>query len=181
MDSDWKLVFNNNIESTKNVYEAAKTNNVKKVIFASSNHAVGLFENDSPYKEIVRGEYKNLDPKKIQKIDENVPIRPDSFYGVSKAFGEAIGRYYYETYKIQSINLRIGTVQKIDSPKSSIRHYATWLSHKDIAQLVEKSIIHDLKFEIFYGVSNNKWRFWDIENSYNKISYEPVENAENYR
>ena len=43
-------------------------------------------------------------PKKIQKIDENVPIRPDSFYGVSKAFGEAIGRYYYETYKIQSIN-----------------------------------------------------------------------------
>ena len=181
MDSDWKLVFDNNIESTKNVYEAAKNNNVKKVIFASSNHAVGLFENDSPYKEIVRGEYKNLDPKKIQKIDENVPIRPDSFYGVSKAFGEAIGRYYYETYKIQSINLRIGTVLKIDSPKSDIRHYATWLSHKDIAQLVEKSIIHDLKFEIFYGVSNNKWRFWDIENSYNKISYEPVENAENYR
>ena len=181
MDSDWKLVFNNNIESTKNVYEAAKNNNVKKVIFASSNHAIGLFENDSPYKEIVRGEYKNLDPKKIKKIDENVPVRPDSFYGVSKAFGEAIGRYYYETYKIQSINLRIGTVQKIDSPKSSIRHYATWLSHKDIAQLVEKCIIHDLKFEIFYGVSNNKWRFWDIQNSYNKISYEPVENAENYR
>ena len=56
------------------------------------------------------------------------------------------------------------------------------LYHEDLAQLIDKCIEKEnLNFEIFYGVSNNKWRFWDIENSYNKISYEPVENAENYR
>ena len=110
VDSDWELVLKNNIESTRNIYEAAKINGVKKVIFASSNHAVGLFENDSPYKEIVEGKYEGLDPKNIKKIDKNVPIRPDSYYGVSKTYGEAIGRYYYETFNIKSVNLRIGTV-----------------------------------------------------------------------
>ena len=181
VNSNWKEVLDNNIESTRNVYESAKINGVKKVIFASSNHAVGLFENDSPYKEIVSGKYNNIDPDTIKRIDENVPIRPDSYYGVSKSFGESIGRYYFETYNIQSINLRIGTVQKIDTPKSSIRHYSTWLSHRDISQLVEKSIIHDVGFEIFYGVSNNKWRIWDISNAYKKISYMPIDNAENFR
>jgi len=181
VNSNWKEVLDNNIESTRNVYESAKINGVKKVIFASSNHAVGLFENDSPYKEIVSGKYNNIDPDTIKRIDENVPIRPDSYYGVSKSFGESIGRYYFETYNIQSINLRIGTVQKIDTPKSSIRHYSTWLSHRDISQLVEKSIIHEVGFEIFYGVSNNKWRIWDISNAYKKISYMPIDNAENFR
>jgi len=181
VDSSWDLVLKNNIESTRNVYEAARKNNVEKVIFASSNHAVGLFENDEPYKQIVAGDYKNIDHNKIPLIDHNVPIRPDSYYGISKAYGESMGRFYFENFGIQSINLRIGTVQKLDTPKSSVRHFATWLSHKDIAQLVEKSIINDLGFEIFYGVSNNKWRFWDIRNAYNKIGYEPVENAENYR
>ena len=181
VDSDWELVLKNNIESTRNVYEAAKINDVKKVIFASSNHAVGLFENDSPYKEIVEGKYEGLDPKNIKKVDKNVSIRPDSYYGVSKSYGEAIGRYYYETFNIKSINLRIGTVLNSDDPSTSIRHFATLLSHRDISQLVEKSIIHNVEFEIFYGVSNNKWRFWDIEDSQKKISYMPVDNAEEYR
>ena len=181
VDSDWELVLKNNIESTRNVYEAAKINGVKKVIFASSNHAVGLFENDSPYKEIVEGKYEGLDPKNLKKVDKNVPIRPDSYYGVSKSYGEAIGRYYYETFNIKSINLRIGTVLNSDDPSTSIRHFSTWLSHRDISQLVEKSIIHNVEFEIFYGVSNNKWRFWDIEDSQKKISYMPVDNAEEYR
>ncbi|MDG2101971.1 MAG: NAD-dependent epimerase/dehydratase family protein [Dehalococcoidales bacterium] len=181
VNSSWEDVLKNNIESTRNIYESAKVNGVKKVIFASSNHTVGLFENDSPYKEIVAGEYNNISPESIKKIDENVPLRPDSYYGVSKSFGESIGRYYFETFGIQSVNLRIGTVQKVDTPKSSIRHFSTWLSHKDISQLVEKSIIHDVGFEIFYGVSNNKWRIWDINNAYKKISYMPIDNAENFR
>jgi len=181
VDSSWEDVLKNNIESTRNVYESAKVNGVKKVIFASSNHTVGLFENDSPYKEIVSGKYENIDPDNMKTIDKNVPLRPDSFYGVSKSFGESIGRYYFETFNIQSVNLRIGTVQKIDTPKSSIRHYSTWLSHRDISQLVEKSIIHDVGFEIFYGVSNNKWRIWDISDAYKKISYVPIDNAENFR
>ena len=152
VNTSWELVLKNNFESTRNVYESAKINNIDKVIFASSNHAVGLFENDSPYNEIVKGNYEGLDPKKIPMIDHNVPIRPDSYYGISKAYGESLGRFYYETSKIQSINLRIGTVQKIDTPKNSIRHFATWLAHEDLAQLVEKSIENKLGFEIFYDI-----------------------------
>jgi len=181
VDSNWDLVLKNNIESTRNVYESARINKVKKVIFASSNHAVGLFENDDPYKQIVKGNYENIDHNNIPVIDHNVPIRPDSYYGISKAYGESMGRFYFEEHGIESINLRIGTVQKVDTPTNSISHFATWLSHKDIAQLVEKSLSSKLGFEIFYGVSNNKWRFWDIENAYKKIGYQPVENAENYR
>ena len=181
VDSDWDLVLKNNIESTRNVYESARINKIKKVIFASSNHAVGMFENDNPYKEIVAGNYEKIDHNNITLIDHNVPIRPDSYYGISKAYGESMGRFYFEEYGIESINLRIGTVQKVDTPTNSIRHFATWLAHKDIAQIVEKSLETKLEFEIFYGVSNNKWRFWDIKNAYNKIGYEPVENAENYR
>ena len=180
--TEWDLVLNNNIILTRNIYEASKTNNIKKVIFASSNHAVGNFEKDFPYKKIVKGKYNEIDINNIIKIDSSVPIRPDSDYGISKAFGEAVARYYFEHHGIESACLRIGTVRPDNSPKTDVRHFATMLYHEDLAQLIDKCIEKEnLDFQIFYGVSNNKWRFWDIKNSYNKISYEPVENAENYR
>ena len=91
VNTSWELVLKNNFESTRNVYESARLNNIDKVIFASSNHAVGLFENDSPYKDIVKGNYDGLDPQNIPIIDHNVPIRPDSYYGISKAYGESLG------------------------------------------------------------------------------------------
>lgn len=181
VETPWPDVLKNNIATTHNVYEAARQNGVKRLVFASSNHAVGLFENDEPYKSIVAGNYSDLKPGKFQRVDNTVPVRPDSDYGISKVFGEATGRYYSERFGLEVACLRIGTVNRINSPVQSVRHLATWLSHRDLIQLVEKSLTAPLKFEIFYGVSNNTWRFWDIEHAASKIGYSPVDNAEDWR
>ena len=103
--------------------------------------------------------------------------------GISKAYGEAMGRYYSEEHGISVICLRIGTVNEWNSPARSIRHFATWLSHRDQAQLVRKSLEapEDLRFDIFYGVSNNTWRFWDIDHPRQVVGYAPEDNAEEYR
>ena len=104
VQTPWPDVLRNNIASTHNVYEAARQQGVKRVVFASSNHAVGNFELDEPYRSIGLGDYSLIDndPAKIPQVDHTVPIRPDSDYGVSKAFGEATGRYYHEHFGLGS-------------------------------------------------------------------------------
>ncbi|MEX2376729.1 MAG: NAD(P)-dependent oxidoreductase [Dehalococcoidia bacterium] len=181
VDTPWEDVLHNNISLTHNVYEACRRQGVRRVVFASSNHAVGLFENDEPYRRIVKGDYSGIDPDNIPQVDHKVPIRPDSDYGISKAFGEATGRYYSEEFGVEAACLRIGTVNRHNDPTQSVRHFATWCSHRDLAQLVDRCLSVDLKFDIFYGVSANKWRFWDISHAANVLGYQPADNAETYR
>ncbi len=181
VETPWPDVLKNNISATHNVYEAARQAGVKRVVFASSNHAVGLFEDDEPYKSIVAGNYEGLEPGNFKRVDNTVPVRPDSDYGISKVFGEATGRYYSERFGLEVACLRIGTVNRHNSPVQSVRQMATWLSHRDLTQLVERCLTHPLKFEIFYGVSGNTWRFWDIEAAGEKIGYAPQDNAEDWR
>ncbi len=177
----WPDVLKNNISMTHNVYEAARQHGVKRVVFASSNHAVGNFEMDEPYSRIRVGDYEGLTPGEFKQIDHTVPIRPDSDYGVSKAFGEATGRYYHEHFGLEVACLRIGTVNPQNSPVGSVRSLATWLSHRDLAQLVNQCLTQPLGFEIFYGVSDNTWRFWDTDYAKKIIGYAPLDNAEDYR
>ena len=180
--ASWESTLPNNIIGTYNVYEAARQNNVKRIIFASSNHTTGMFENDHPYHHIVKGEYNQV-ARPIQQISHTSEVRPDGYYGISKAYGENMGRYYSEQYGMSVIALRIGTVNAWNNPTKNIRHFATWLSHQDQAQLVRKSLQapETLMFDIFYGVSNNKWRFWDIEHGGHIIGYDPEDDAEKYR
>jgi nucleoside-diphosphate-sugar epimerase len=107
------------------------------------------------------------------------PIRPDSDYGTSKAFGEAIARQYFELHGISSICLRIGTVTEDDDPAADPtgRMLKTWLSHRDAVQLFRKSLETETEFGIYYGVSGNKGRFWDIENARQELGYLPVNDA----
>ena len=181
VETPWPDVLKNNIAATHNVYEAAREHGIKRIVFASSNHAVGNFEMDEPYSRIRVGDYKGLTPRGYRMIDHNAPIRPDSDYGVSKAFGEATGRYYHEHFGIEVACLRIGTVNHQDSPTGSVRSLATWLSHRDLIQLVTKCLTQPIDFEIFYGVSDNTWRFWDIDHAKKTIGYAPQDNGENYR
>lgn len=168
VEAGWKSVLKNNILATKNVYECARIYNIKKVIFASSNHATGGYEGIPP----------TLHKKKnLRKITVTDPIRPDSDYGTSKIFGEVLARQYLELYNINSICIRIGTVLKDDDPLQDERHRKTWLSHSDLIQLIEKSISSNLDFGIYYGVSNNKGRFWDISNAEKEIHYQPKDDA----
>lgn len=181
VETPWPDVLKNNIATTHNVYEASRAHGVKRVVFASSNHAVGMFENDEPYKSIVAGKYDGLEPGKFQRVDNTVQVRPDSDYGISKVFGEATGRYYSEQFGLEVSCLRIGTVNRLNSPTQSVRHFATWLSHRDLVQLIDRSLTAPLKFEVFYGVSNNTWRFWDIDHAAKTIGYAPQDNAEDWR
>ena len=92
-DSPWDVVYSNNLPSTYNALEAARRAGAKRVIFASSNHATGNYEEDEPYASIVAGMYEGLDPETFPRVTVDMPIRPDGPYGIGKAFGEAAGRY----------------------------------------------------------------------------------------
>ncbi len=104
-------------------------------------------------------------------------MRPDSDYGSSKIFGEAVARQYFELCGIKSICLRLGGVLRSDDPTRDERDMKTWLSHRDSIQLVKKSLLSDIGFGIYYGVSNNKGMFWDISNAREEIGYEPRDDA----
>ena len=171
IQADWESAWVNNIAGTKNVYEAARIYGIKRVVFASSNHVTGAYEGFPP------SLHTQPSPTLITPQD---PIRPDGYYGVSKATGEALARMYYELYSIESVCLRIGTVLKDDDPTQDARHASTWLSHKDLIQLVKKCLFAEVKFAVYYGVSNNRKRFWDISNAEAEIGYQPESDASRY-
>ncbi|MHB8577815.1 MAG: NAD-dependent epimerase/dehydratase family protein [Dehalococcoidia bacterium] len=108
VDTPWNDVLHNNIEGTYNVFEAARQRGVKQIIFASSNHAVGRYEVEALPGLFRRGSGV--------MVDERVAVRPDSLYGVSKAYGEALGRYVSETFGLSVYCLRIGSVLRNDDP-----------------------------------------------------------------
>ncbi|HEU5477046.1 MAG TPA: NAD-dependent epimerase/dehydratase family protein [Gaiellaceae bacterium] len=165
-----------------NVLEAARANGVERYVFASSNHVTGMYELDQPYASIVAGTYEGLDPAAIPLIGPDSPIRPDSPYGVGKAFAESACRYYAEHYGISCLCLRIGTVRRDDRP-SRAREYATLLTHADLARLVDCALRAPLtvRHGIYYGVSANRWRFWDIANARDELGFEPHDDAERLR
>jgi len=181
MHAPWESVLPNNIVATYNVFEAARQAGVNRLVFASSNHAVGMFELDEPYVRIRQGNCRGLDPATFPRVDNTVCIRPDGLYGVSKAFGEALGAYYAEQFGLSVVCLRIGTVTRDDNPTRDVRQMATWLSHRDLAHLVDCCLgAKGVRFEIVYGVSNNTWRFWDITHARRVLGYVPRDNAETY-
>lgn len=176
--TSWQEVYANNLPATANALEAAQRAGVRRVIFASSNHVTGLYERDHPYSAIVAGEYDGLDPPSIPRITSAHPIRPDGPYGVGKAFGEAAGRFYADVYGLSVICLRIGTVNSENRPRNA-RERATLLTHRDLVHLVDACIRapDELRFAIFYGVSANTWRFWEIGDATAAVGYAPRDDA----
>lgn len=170
--SSWEVVYGAGILGTYNAFEAARRCGCKHVIFASSNHAVGMFEAEA-------GAHA-YEPASGLLVGIDAPIRPDSLYGVWKAYGEALGRYYSENHGLRVACLRIGSITKADDPKHEsvknssgwlklteeqkfARYAATWMSQRDLAGLVRCVLARDVPFAIVYGVSDNATRFWDLE------------------
>ena len=166
--SDWEWIFQNNIIATRNVYEAALQHRIRRVVFASSNHVTAAYEQSA-----------NRHPREpgAESIGALHPLRPVSWYGSSKAFGEIIARQYFEAHRIESVCLRLGTVLKDDDPTRQKRVLRTWLSHRDLVQLVQKSILAKVKFGVYYGVSDNSDRFWSIWDARRELDYAPQDNA----
>ena len=157
-EGPWESILHANIIGCYNVFEAARRNDVKRVLFASSNHAAGFYRRDV-------------------KIDHRVYPKPDSRYGVSKAFGEQIGSLYADKYGLEVFCMRIGNVNPVPPDK---RRLSIWISPRDLARLVSVGIENpNINFEIVYGVSDNKRSWYDNSNA-RRLGYLPQDDAELY-
>lgn len=157
-ESDWEDIRAKNIDGVYNIFEAARRQRVKRLCFATSNHAVGFYPRE-------------------QRIGIDHKVLPDSRYGVSKAFGEALGAMYAMKYGLGVFMMRIGNVgeKPIDKRRLSI-----WISPRDMAQLCRISLEHpDIGYEIVYGVSDNDRTFYDNANAY-RLGYKPQDCSEDY-
>ena len=147
-----------NIEGTWRVFDAARRAGVPRVIYGSSNHAIGF----TPRTEMLR-------------VD--VPLRPDTNYGVSKAFGEAVARFHADRHGLRVACLRIGSCD--DRPRSP-RMLSTWLSPGDAVRLVDACLrAPHLNYAVVYGVSANTRGWWDLQPA-RDLGYEPRDDAEEF-
>ncbi|WP_062211121.1 NAD(P)-dependent oxidoreductase [Streptomyces sp. NBRC 109706] len=145
LESSFEKILRANIEGTYNLYEAAREEGVRRIVFASSNHAVGLTPwprpGDAP-------------------IPVDIPHRPDTFYGLSKCFGEDLAQLYWDKYGLETVSIRIGSC----FPKiTSARMLSVWLSPADGARLFHAAIsAPDVGHTVVYGSSDNTRRVWDL-------------------
>jgi nucleoside-diphosphate-sugar epimerase len=175
--TEWKAVRRNNLPATLTVLEAARRAGARRYVFASSNHVTGGYEHEPPYSAVVAGDYTGLDPASLPLIGADWPVRPDGAYALGKVLGEAAARWYSDAFGLSAVCIRIGTVNTEDRPRRP-RHFATLLTHADLLRLVECALTADVRFGVYYGVSRNTWRFWDVSN---EIGYDPQDDAERYR
>ena len=178
MSADWESALRNNFVGVYNVYEAAKRTGVKRVVFGSSQHAIGGFYRDEPYKTILAGDFDRV-KRPYKLIDETVPIRPDGYYGASKAYAEGLGSYYSEWHGISSINIRIGWTISNDDPTISGGGLAMWLSHRDTAQIHVKAVDapDSLMYTVVFAMSDNYWSIFSLDKARRVLGYEPEDDA----
>ena len=159
IEQPWEPILEANIAGLYTLYESARTNGVERIVFASSNHAVGYYPRD-----IV--------------IDHQRPVRPDSRYGVSKAFGEALGALYADKHGLKVLNIRIGNVdyRPIDRRRLSI-----WLHPEDLVQLCAIGLEHpDIHYETVYGHSDCEPSWWDNRRA-RELGYRPKHRSADFR
>ena len=157
-ENTWERILDANIIGFYNTLEAARRNGVKRFLVATSNHAVGFYRCD-------------------QTVDHRVYIKPDSRYGVSKVFNEALASLYADRYGMQMFCMRIGNVNNAPIDR---RRLAIWISPRDMAQLVTIGIEQpDLHFEVVYGVSDNARSWYDNSNAL-RLGYRPQDRSERY-
>jgi len=148
-----------NIVGAYNLYEGARIHGVKRVVFASSNHVTGFY-------------------KQSQTIDPTMPMRPDSYYGLSKAFGENLAQFYFDRYGLETVSLRIGS--SFAEPADR-RMLATFLSFDDLERLVLAALSAPVVgHTVIYGMSNNPLTWWD-NTSARHIGYRPQDSSALFR
>jgi uronate dehydrogenase len=151
-------IIENNLRGLVEVYEGARRHGVSRIIFASSNHSIGMHSVED-------------------KLTLDCDFRPDGFYGLSKVWGEALGRLYWDKHGIETVSIRIGSC--IEKP-TEFRHLSTWLGFEDLLQLIDLSVnVPDLGYQVVWGVSNNTRSYWDNAGA-SRLGYQPRQNAEDY-
>ncbi len=153
----WTSLLESNIIGAYNVFVAAKAAGCRRVVYASSIHAVSGY------------------PADVQ-VKTSEPVNPGDLYGVSKCFGEALGRYMAEQEGLSVIALRIGAFQPIEAARQedSIHMLDAWVSQRDLNQLIERCIeVENIKFAIFHGLSDNRFKRLDISDARALVGYQP--------
>lgn len=158
-EQPWEPILQANIVGLYNLYEAARKQGVKRILFASSNHVTGFYRQD-------------------EVIDARDPMRPDGLYGLSKAFGESLSRFYWDRHGIETVCVRIGS--SFPEPRNR-RMLATWMSYDDLERLVVASLTAPVVgHSILFGISDNHTRFYD--NKYGQhLGYRPQDSSEPFR
>jgi nucleoside-diphosphate-sugar epimerase len=152
-----RMIMETNIRGTYNIFESARLNQIPTVVFASTNHVTGFYEREGA----------------ISRPD--LPVRPDSMYGVSKAFGEALGRYYHEAYGMSVYCLRIANFPNTDAVNTRYEPGMNrWLSSRDMAELTACCLeAPHPRFGIFYAASRGGEKKWDLANARELVGWEP--------
>jgi uronate dehydrogenase len=155
----FETVLPANIVGTYHVYEAARLAGTRRIVFASSNHVTGFYRQD-------------------QTITPQVPVRPDGYYGLSKAFGENLAQFYFDRHGIETVSLRIGS--SFAEPRDR-RMLATWLSFDDLERLVVAALTAPaVGHTVIYGMSDNRLTWWD-NTSARHVGYRPLDSSEPFR
>ena len=177
----WEDVRDPNVIGTHNVFEAARQAGVKRVIYASSGSTISGWEKELPYRALVSGDYDKVS-QPWPLITHETPTRPSGVYGATKVWGEALAWHFTDTSELSILCLRIGLVNAADRPTNS-RQFSVWCSQRDISQMVERCIEAppELKYDIFFALSNNKWGYRDISHAREVVGFEPLDAAETYR
>jgi uronate dehydrogenase len=140
VEDEFETIMNANILGLHHLYEGVHKRGIKRVIYASSSHVVGYYPT-------------------TQVVDATMPLRPDGMYGVSKCFGEALSRYYYDRFGIETVCLRIGS--SFDEPRNA-RMMTTFLAYDDLVELIRCALFTPrVGHTITFGVSDNPVRWWD--------------------
>jgi uronate dehydrogenase len=159
VEGPFEPILQANIVGVYNLYEAARKHKVRRIVFASSNHVTGFYRQD-------------------EVIDVTMPMRPDGYYGLSKAFGENISRFYFDRYGIETVCLRIGS--SFPEPTDR-RMLATWLSYDDMERLVLAALSAPVVgHSVIYGASDNAVGWWDNTPA-RHIGYRPQDSSEPFR
>ena len=159
VERPWADVLNSSIIGGYNVYEAARRHGIKRIVYASSIHAVGYCRRE-------------------EGADTDTPGRPDSLYGLSKCFVEDLARLYFNKFGMESALLRINS--SFPEPDNR-RHLATWLSFNDLVHLVERCLLAErIGYTVVYGISDNKEAIFS-NHKVAHLGYQPKDSAEAYR
>ena len=159
VEGPFEPILQANIVGVHHLYEAARRHRVRRIVFASSNHVTGFYRQD-------------------QVVSPLEPMRPDGNYGLSKAFGESLSRFYFDRYGLETVCLRIGS--SFPEPKDR-RMLATWLSYDDLERLVVASLTAPVVgHSVIYGCSDNTTRWWD-NTSAAHVGFRPQDSSEPFR
>lgn len=172
-----------NVVGAYNVYEAAQTAGVKRVIYASAGASVYNYVTEEPYLSLAEARWGDV-PEDVSNLTHLAPYRPNGVYGASKAWGEVLGRYYSDTHGMSVICVRVGHVPHPPETEYDLPAYeaSIYCSYRDIVQMFERCVDapDDLRFDIFFACSANRGRFRDIEHPRKVIGYVPQDGIKDW-